>query len=96
MFNMLFHVKQQSMVILAQILHSAALVFYNMQVLIGLHSNTFTSGSRGRRTRRALPPNGRGPMIFYAQNTKFSPFFTLASLAIHVKHHFNRNVPKTG
>ena len=21
------------------------------------------------------PPNGRGPMIFYAQNTKFSPFF---------------------
>ena len=37
---MLFYVKQQSMVILAQILHSAALVFYNMQAVIGLHSNT--------------------------------------------------------
>ena len=34
------------------------------------------------------PPNGRGPMIFYAQNAN-------SSLAIHFKHHFNRNMQKT-
>jgi len=31
------------------------------------------------------PPNGRGPMIFYAQNAEFSQFFSsLATLAIYL------------
>ena len=42
----------------------------------GYVSKLFTSGSRGGgRTRRAPPPNGRGPKIFYAQNANFSQFF---------------------
>ena len=40
------------------------------------------------------PPNGRGPMIFYAQNAKNSPFFSLATLAIHLKPIFNKKGPK--
>jgi len=44
----------------------------------------------------ARPPNGRGPMIFYAQNAIFSHFFSsLASLAINFKSNFNRNMAKT-
>jgi len=31
-----------------------------------------TSGSRGAHPARAPPPNGREPMIFYAQNAIFS------------------------
>ena len=54
-----------------------------------------TSGSRGGAPG-ARPPNGRGPMIFYAKNAQFSQFFpTLASLAIHFKHNFNRNMSRT-
>jgi len=34
-----------------------------------------TPADPGGRTRRARPPNGRGPMIFYAQNANFSQFF---------------------
>jgi len=41
----------------------------------------------------ARPPNGRGTMIFYAQNANFSQFF-LRSL-IYFKHNFNRNMAKT-
>jgi len=40
------------------------------------------------------PPNGRGPMIFYAQNAIFSQLF-LASLANHFMRYFNRNVAQT-
>jgi len=41
-------------------------------------------------------PNGRGPMICYVQNANFSHFFSsLASLAINLKHNFNRNMAKT-
>jgi len=29
----------------------------------------------GGRTRCAPPPNGRGPMIFFAQNANLSHFF---------------------
>ena len=29
----------------------------------------------GAHPARAPPPNGRGPMIFYAQNANFSQFF---------------------
>ena len=42
------------------------------------------------------PPNGRGHMIFYAQNAQFSQFFSsLASLAIYFKPSFIRNMAKT-
>ena len=34
-----------------------------------------TSGSRGGGAPGARPPNGRRPMIFYAQNAIFSYFF---------------------
>jgi len=33
----------------------------------------------------ARPPNGRGPMMFYATNAKFPQFVSLASLAIYFK-----------
>jgi len=42
------------------------------------------------------PPNGCGPMILIfdnAQNAIFSHFFS--SLAINLKHNFNRNMAKT-
>ena len=56
----------------------------------------FTSGSRGGAPGAPPPPNGRGPMIFYAQIAQFSLYFsTLASLAIHFKHNFNRNMART-
>jgi len=35
----------------------------------------------------SAPPNGRGPMFFYAQNAIFSLFFS--SLAINFKHNIN-------
>jgi len=34
-----------------------------------------TSGSRGGAPGAPPPPNGRVPMIFYAQNAKFSQIF---------------------
>jgi len=35
----------------------------------------WTLAEPGGRTRRAPPPNDRGPMIFYAQNAIFSNSF---------------------
>jgi len=35
----------------------------------------WTLAEPGGRTRRAPPPNDRGPMICYAQNANFSNFF---------------------
>ena len=54
----------------------------------------WTLAEPGGRTRRP-PPNDRGPMIFYAQNANFSHFSSLASLAIHFKWDFSRNMAKT-
>ena len=45
------------------------------------------------RSREGVP-NGRGPMIVYAQNANFS-LFSVASLAIHFKLYFDRNRNKT-
>jgi len=74
------------------------------QLLFGTHFAYFfdvfyimvcTSGSRGGAPG-ARPPNGRGPMIFYAQNAIFfSIFFTLATLAINFKLSLNRYMAKT-
>jgi len=55
---------------------------------------TITSGSTGGAPG-TLPPNGRGPIIFYAQNAIFFSIVSLlASLAINFKHNFNRNMAK--
>ena len=50
----------------------------------------------GGRTQRAPPPNSRGPMIFLMPKTLiFLIFSSLASLAINLKHDFNRNTAQT-
>jgi len=68
----------------------------NVCVLVGKQITLFTSGSRGGRTRRAHPPNGRGPMIFLCPKRQFfSCFSSLASLAIHFKSNLNRYMAKT-
>ena len=41
----------------------------------GVSVVSFTSGSRGGAHPARAPTNGRGPMIFYAQNANFSHFF---------------------
>jgi len=53
-----------------------------------------TSGSRGAHPARATP-NGRGPMIVYAQNANFSHFFLPRFTCINFKHNFNRNMSNT-
>ena len=40
-----------------------------------IYNITLADPGGGGRTRRAPPPNGRGPMILYAQNAKISQFF---------------------
>ena len=62
---------------------------------LGLEPYALADPGGGAHPARA-PPNGRGPMIFNAQNAIFShSFSSLASLAIHLKHNFKRNMAKT-
>jgi len=46
-------------------------------------------------TSGSIPPNDRGPMFFYAQTLFFLNGSSLASLAINLKHNFDRNMAKT-
>jgi len=55
----------------------------------------YTLADPGGAHPARAPPNGRGPMIFYAQNAIFLSFFSsLASLAINFKHNFNSSIAK--
>jgi len=70
-------------------------IFVKMKVYHTIPLNPTTSGSRGGAHPARAPPNGRGPMIFYAQNAIFSHFYSsLASLATNFKHDFYRNMAK--